>query len=187
MVITASQGWHDGCMAQFQGLCRLNVSMVRLSQAVILLLLTGCASEPSSNGVPRPSLVAPGLMRCGQPTPEGFFYLRSIGYSNDVMLATGIDRGAKEAGFNVVYLPITTWQQIFGPCAPKLRAAADCCASHPGTIVHCTHGVNRTGTAVIFYHVIHDGWDKQRAIAEADTFGWESSLPALKKAVRDLK
>jgi tyrosine-protein phosphatase SIW14 len=37
--------------------------------------------------------------------------------------------------------------------------------------VHCLRGKDRTGTVVACYRIQHDGWDNERALAEAKGYG----------------
>jgi protein tyrosine/serine phosphatase len=37
--------------------------------------------------------------------------------------------------------------------------------------VHCLRGKDRTGTVIACYRIQHDGWDNQRALAEAKGYG----------------
>jgi hypothetical protein len=46
-------------------------------------------------------------------------------------------------------------------------------------------GMNRTRTVVILYRMRVCHWNKERAVAEAVRYGWETSFPALLKYVGD--
>ena len=37
--------------------------------------------------------------------------------------------------------------------------------------IHCKRGSDRTGTIAAIYRISHDGWDAERAIAEAKHYG----------------
>ena len=44
--------------------------------------------------------------------------------------------------------------------------------------VHCLRGKDRTGTVIACYRIQHDGWDNQKALAEAKSYGsavWKSN------------
>ena len=44
--------------------------------------------------------------------------------------------------------------------------------NHPSPILlHCRRGKDRTGTVIACYRIQHDGWDNQRALAEAKEHG----------------
>jgi tyrosine-protein phosphatase SIW14 len=41
--------------------------------------------------------------------------------------------------------------------------------------VHCRRGKDRTGTVIACYRIQHDGWDNNRALAEAKQFGMSAA------------
>lgn len=157
---------------------------------LIALLLTACACQKTTitNGVPNLRQVGPGVWRGGQPTYAGFEYLKSIGVSNVVKLNTeseGSDIPALVLKMNLYAFPITTGQQIVGPVSNQIMRAVS--RIGPGSFVHCEHGVNRTGTAIMVYRVMHDGWTKVDAQKEGDDYGWQTSFHALKEFWEDWK
>jgi hypothetical protein len=168
------------------------LNIIRSIWLVALLAVAGCSTSLNVNlgakkagveGVPHFAWVDHelGVARGGQPTAEGWKYLQSVGIKHVVKMNTeaeGSDAVAESLGMQVDRFPITTWQQLFGPVGPQLEEAAK--AIGPGTFVHCTRGVNRTGSVVILHRVRNDLWQLPAAIAEAVSFGWESSFPALK-------
>ena len=154
--------------------------------ALAALALAGCASDPTSHGIPNLACVdaATARYRGGEPTPVGWAWLRAHGVTNEIKL----DEGSSTApvGWTVFRHPMSTAEQIMGPVGPQIVAAELDMETHPGCFTHCAHGMNRTGTVLIWYRMHHDHWTKARAIAEADKFDWGSSFPALKKWVAAL-
>jgi hypothetical protein len=151
-----------------------------------LLLLCGCASDKVVNGVPNLATVDPGVLRGGQPTEAGWRYLKSQGITNVIKFNTGNgDAYAEKIGMRVVKDPISLCRQIFGPVDAQMMLALTNVT--PGTFVHCTHGVNRTGTFFILDRMAVDHWSKDKAVAEADRLGWESSFWGLKHFVKELQ
>lgn len=153
----------------------------------LLLLICGCATYPVTHGIPNFATVDPGIVRGGQPTAEGFMWLRANGYTNIIKLnpeSEGTDAAAKSLGMTVYYIPIDSLQQVFGPVHVQLYTAL----AHvkEGTFWHCSRGSNRSGTLGILYRIRVDHWTKAQAITEADLLGWGTSLPALKDFVEDL-
>ena len=72
------------------------------------------ASPSASHGIPNFAQVEPGVWRGGQPTPEGWKYLKSLGVTRDIKLNTeqeASDKGATTNGIQVLYFPIPTAQQ----------------------------------------------------------------------------
>lgn len=56
---------------------------------------------------------------------------------------------------------------FFPPTLQELREGAAFLETFPGKIyVHCARGVDRTGMIVATYRILHQGWDRKRAIME---------------------
>jgi hypothetical protein len=152
---------------------------VKLLAAMLALSLVGCASQ---HGIPNFQEVAPGFACGGQPTAAGWTWLTSHGYyTRDIKLNP--ETPELGDGMEVIDCPITTQQQIWGPVGPQLEKAV--AAIRPGTFLHCEMGMNRTRTVVILYRMRVCHWNKERAVAEAVRYGWETSFPALLKYVGD--
>jgi hypothetical protein len=131
---------------------------------LLLLALCGCAGGPYTHGIQNLACVdlQANIWRGGQPDAQGWAFLSASGVSNVVKLNTGAELAP--AGWCVTRCPITTWQQVFGPVGRQASNAMR--AITPGTFIHCEHGVNRTGAAVMLYRVEH-GWTKAAAQATA--------------------
>lgn len=146
-------------------------------QAVLLILASGCATQPTKHGIPNFGVVSSKdrIFRGGQPTTEGALWLLEAGVTNEVKLNESQGRCC----LNVQRFPITTANQIWGTALNNIvpRAAA---AIRPGTFVHCSHGKNRTGTVIGYYRLTHDGWSTKAARKEMAFYGWGDSLPGLK-------
>lgn len=80
---------------------------------------------------------------------------------------------------------ISTWRQIFG--GPKLKAIFEQAMSEvtPGTLIHCTHGANRSGDMYIRL-LMAQGTSKADAIVMANKYGWKTSFHGLVKDIKDL-
>ena len=61
-------------------------AVFRTTWLLLILGLSGCATHQMSHGVPNLSQVEPGVWRGGQPSPEGWQYLKSIGIKRDLKL-----------------------------------------------------------------------------------------------------
>jgi hypothetical protein len=141
-----------------------------------------------TSGVPNLARVdAPSnVWRSGQvTTPEGWVYLRSLGVKHVVKLnaeSEGSDQGALDAGMDVTYLPIEPEGGFFSifkaPDTESIRLAAHLLV-RPDTLVHCTHGQDRTGIAVGAYRMLVDGWHKSSAWHEMIDHNYHWELPAL--------
>lgn len=50
--------------------------------------------------------------------------------------------------------------------------------------VHCLRGKDRTGTVIACYRIQHDGWDNQRALQEAKSYGMSHLEYAMQAFIR---
>jgi hypothetical protein len=147
--------------------------------AILPLLVAGCAS-PVTHGIPNFSEVAPGLYRGGQPTREGWDYLRGVlGVTNIVKLNTKQEAN-DDPWFIGYYRPITLSEQM--GIGQLWQASLDADVSHmhlAGTFVHCSHGQDRTGIVVALYRVKVQGWSKADAEKEMLAHGFHKELRGL--------
>jgi hypothetical protein len=158
--------------------------MKRHLPILLAFLLSGCASKPTVHGIPNFGWVDREHLICrgGEPTKEGVWVLKKAGVTGYIKLNSGTDR----TDTPVKQFNITPWQQFVGGVKMEQNISNACAAIKPGTFIHCERGVNRTGTVVLRYRLLH-GWSVKDAQAEADSYGWQSSLPGLKDYVRDLE
>jgi hypothetical protein len=155
----------------------------------LALLMAGCKAGPVTHGVPNFATVAPGIYRGGQPTSEGWNYLRSVGVSNVVKLNTaseGSDDQARAMGMWVVDWPITLGQQLglerISPFTIFLEIRTlnlEPGKPERGLFIHCEHGQDRTGLFVACYRVTVQGWTKAAAEKEMLALGFHKELRGL--------
>ena len=151
---------------------RIGLSAVSLVLAAFLFC--GC-STPSD--LPNFAVVDKGMgvYRSGQPTKAGFEILRTrYGVTNVIKLnldSEGIDRLAPDQVEE--YIPITLAEQLFKTPAWKIESAvADVT---PGTLVHCSHGEDRTGVVVACWH-LENGWSWVACSKEMDAHNFHHTL-----------
>jgi len=152
-------------------------------------MLCGCSTAPLTHGIPNFSQVDPRVYRGGQPTPEGWAWLKSQGVLYDLKLDTegeGSDALAKSNGLHVIPLPITLFQQTLGqPPTDEIDCAVSTIElgteefSGGGVFVHCQHGQDRTGLMIGIYRVRCDHWTKAQAWAEMMAHGFHPLLRGL--------
>lgn len=132
-------------------------------------------------GIPNLAQVEGTILRGGQPTADGFNWLKANGITRIVKLnleAEGSDDQAVALGIEVVYCPIDLDQQlVFRPKLETVNKAVD--AIQPGTFIHCRHGEDRTGLIVGCYRVDKQGWNKDAALAEMKQRGFHPELLGL--------
>ena len=128
-------------------------------------------------GVPNFHKVNDGIYRGGQPSPDGFRSLASLGVRTVIDLReTGEHSQSQEAtwvkadGMRYVSIPMG---KLSAPhdadVARTLSILAD--RSAEPVFLHCRRGSDRTGTVVACYRILHDHWRNRQALDEARQYG----------------
>ena len=160
-----------------------------LSIGFVLLIAGCCTTTPVSHGIPNFKLVdaKQSIYRGGQPSTNGFNYLKSIGITNIVKLNTiheGSDEYAKSIGIRVVAVPFDTYEQMVYTPLWKVDKAATNMVPH--TLVHCEHGQDRTGLVVMDWEV-KQGVPKKIAVKEMLDNGFHKVLRGLWECAEEIK
>lgn len=172
--------------------------MPRLTSCLLLLVaLAGpCApvrsaevatSTRAAAGIPHFRQVRPGVYRGGQPTAEGWAYLRSLGIKTVVKLdlpSEGSDAEAEKLGMTVIDAsgPPAAFRNFLGAPKPeRLRLALQALEDEKRwpVYVHCRHGQDRTGLVIGLFRVLHDHYTKLEAYREMRDNGFHRSLVGL--------
>ncbi|MDN0073755.1 tyrosine-protein phosphatase [Crenobacter sp. SG2303] len=149
----------------------------------------GCAMEsfatqgqPADHGVPNFRTVDSGVYRGGQPTAEGWAYLKSLGVRTVVKLdlpSEGSDEEAARLGMTVVDAsgPPSDLKNFYeAPNPARIRLAVETLEDENRwpIYVHCLHGQDRTGLIVGLFRVRHDHYTKSQAFTEMreNNFHW---------------
>ena len=134
-----------------------------------------------SNGIPNLFAVEQDILRGGQPSAEGWAYLKSQGIICVIKLNTeeeGSDAPAEALGMIVHRFPIPWWRQtIWHPNKSDVLAAVELIAPH--SYVHCEHGFDRTGLIVACFRVLKQQWKKQDAEDEMIAHEFHKALRGL--------
>lgn len=144
------------------------------------LLTIGCSPTVYTQNVPNLVQVRAGLWRSGQPTtPEQWAYLRSLGITDVVKLnfaTEGSSDGAITAGMVLHTLSIEPAGDVDAfdaflntfthPDPQILNEAERVIEQSLVTLVHCTHGQDRTGLIIGRERVLWEGWTKDAAYSE---------------------
>jgi len=138
-----------------------------------LILLVGCATQQSTNGIPNFSQVSPGIYRGGQPTAQGWEYLHTLGVTNVLKLNTNLE-GTDPKDFRIFYYPITFAQQMGFEELPSLPIFFG-----PPMFVHCSHGQDRTGLMIALHRMLVENWSKSDAEKEMLEHGFHKELRGL--------
>lgn len=185
---------------------------MRLSLILSLAFLCGCAKTTlAPHGIPNLALVEPGVWRGGQPTDEGWKWLKDHNVKTVVKLNTeseGSDEPAERFyGMTVWRLPLTVAQQLGVGTIPK-DYFTDAIAAFPlpedqrslfgiptnqplngNVFIHCLHGEDRTGLFVACYRVQghQEHWTKAAAEKEMLDHGFHKILHGLWEYWEDFK
>lgn len=155
---------------------------VQLLPLCFCLLLCGCASTKVMNGIPNLSQVSTSIWRGGQPTLEGWLWLKQQGVTNVIKLNPeyeASDQPAVALGFNVQSYPIDMMEMILGEPKPWNALVAAKAIDGRAVFLHCSHGCDRTGLAIAIHRVMHDGWTKAQAKREMMAHGFSPELHGL--------
>ena len=176
--------------------------MRRLAPLFLLALLLGCATTTIDHGVPNLVQVRPNVYRSGQPTDEGWRYLRGLFGSRQAHVLKlnfadeGSDDFARTLGFDIHSLgiePRTNPDGAIHAVAEVFeRPASDVWSEVERQIltipkiddgqiwlIHCVNGHDRTGLAVGHVRVMIEGWSKRDAWKEMIARGYHPELVGL--------
>jgi len=78
----------------------------------------------------------------------------------------------KKLGISYINIP---FRQFSAPSNGEIQAVLKLLTTgEVPTFIHCRRGKDRTGTAIACYRIQHDGWDNERALREAKSYGISS-------------
>ena len=138
--------------------------------------------ETQPPGIPNFKNVSGDVYRGGQPTNDGWDYLKKqLSIERVIKLNTeaeGSDVAAEALGMEVLYYPIPLAEQIiFKPNKQLVMLAVQ--AIKERTFVHCTHGTDRTGLVIGCYRYFCQGLTKDEAWADMLANGFHPELLGL--------
>jgi endonuclease/exonuclease/phosphatase family metal-dependent hydrolase/protein tyrosine phosphatase (PTP) superfamily phosphohydrolase (DUF442 family) len=132
--------------------------------------------------------IEPTLARGARPDGAGIAALRQRGFRTivDFTANAGVEREAKAAGIEYFALPMTAhlWSRPPGEEQVRtfFRIALD--PARRPLFIHCTHGVDRTGTMAALYRIEAQGWSTPAAVEEMQLLGYHGWYHALIDYVR---
>lgn len=121
--------------------------------------------------------VQEGLLRGGQPSPEGFKELSDLGVRTVLSLRTGkrsAEREAKiveELGMKFIHIPVYYLSLPDEETIERVLKLLEDAQNQP-VYMHCFHGVDRTGFFVALYRMSRLGWSFQEAYEEMKKCGF---------------
>jgi protein tyrosine/serine phosphatase len=136
------------------------------------------------------------IYRGGQPSPDGWKALQTLGVKTVIRLdfpAEGAndEEQAKNLGMTVADAsgsPSTFSDKAKAPTPEKIRLAVEMLGdkSLQPIYVHCLHGQDRTGLIVGLHRVLHDHYSKEEAYKEMLDYGFHQGwFPGLDKVWED--
>ena len=174
---------------------------IHISAAILALLLTaGLATaqvattappvtKPTVAGVTNFAKLETTIACAGATTPAGVAEVKKLGYKTVINLRQASEPGAdvegeaaaaKEAGIKYFHLPVNGASPDPAIVEQFLTAVGD--PANQPVFVHCASG-NRAAALWMIKRMVIDGWDGERASAEATALGLTS--PALKTFAMD--
>ena len=157
--------------------------MTKLFLAAVLLLAQIAAADELAQLKPQHvrnfGQVNQNVLRGGMPTDEALQELKSLGVSMILDLRQDGPGSlhekdlAEHLGIRYEHLPL---RSTTAPTQEEIkRALALLLSQTSGKVyVHCLRGKDRTGTVVACYRIQHDGWNSEKALAEAKSYGMSS-------------
>jgi protein tyrosine/serine phosphatase len=149
-----------------------------------------------THNIPNLRQISPGLWRSGQPkTIFDWEYLRKLGITRSIKLnfeREYSDSFAHIAGVTSYIVSIqpegdknvidSLRNTFVRPDEKTIEEAERLIDPSIGTLVHCTHGQDRTGYLIGRYRVNTNGWSKDDAYLEMLKYGFHPELHGLREA-----
>jgi protein tyrosine/serine phosphatase len=123
-------------------------------------------------GLPNLFRVTPTLYRSAQPAQQGFKNLGQLGIQTVINLRGGEDdgRAALAVGFRLESVSLSAARVRHESNVQILRLLGQ--SDRGPILIHCQHGADRTGMICALYRMVHQGWDRARAIEEMRQGGY---------------
>jgi tyrosine-protein phosphatase SIW14 len=152
-----------------------------LTLSFCILVWPACGRQKDGKGftesavIPNFHQVNQHVYRGGQPGPEAWQGLAKMGVKVVIDLrredehstATEAQEVAS-AGMSYVNVPM---KGVVAPTNEQIVKVLALLNSKEAVFVHCKRGADRTGTVIACYRIAHDGWQRERALDEAKSYG----------------
>lgn len=163
------------------------------SVAVVVTLLCAIASAQDATNpteLPRFQQVSEKLYRGGQPRDGGLSRLRELGINTIINLrgaskqTRAEEAEARALGFNYYNVALPNWGRPKDARVTRIMELIDA-PENGRVLVHCKEGVDRTGMIVAIYRMTHEGWNSNKALAEANDYGMRRTQFWMRDYVED--
>ncbi|HEY3137297.1 MAG TPA: tyrosine-protein phosphatase [Blastocatellia bacterium] len=148
-----------------------------LTCALALLASVSLAQQAESyKELPNFHKVSDALYRGAQPLGGGVKKLAGLGIKTIINLRGEDDlarqekKDAEAAGLHYFSVSMAGLSAPSDEQIARVMAIIDKPENQP-VFIHCKRGSDRTGTIAAVYRISHDGWNPDRALAEAKTYG----------------
>ncbi len=117
-------------------------------------------------GVPNLHKINDNLYRSAQPSQVGMQNLEKMGVKTIINLRDFHDDKDEVVGTNIrrIDIQMTAWKIEDEKVIAALKQINN--KEDGPYLIHCMHGADRTGVVSAMYRILHDNWDKQKAIDE---------------------
>jgi uncharacterized protein (TIGR01244 family) len=127
------------------------------------------------------------VYRGGQPSPETWPTLAKMGVKTVIDLrredehSTAAEAQAvTAAGMKYINVPM---KGVVSPTNEQIAKVLQHLNSQEPVFVHCKRGADRTGTVIACYRIMHDSWQRPRALQEAKSLGMGMVQLGLKRYI----
>ena len=130
------------------------------------------------------------LYRGGQPEIGGLEQLKKLGVKTIINLRDDDERArtekaeAESMGFRYFNIPFASFDRPSDKAVDEVLKLIDTQENSP-LFIHCKRGSDRTGTVIAIYRIEHDGWDGEKAKAEAKRYGMGFWQVGMKDYIHD--
>jgi protein tyrosine/serine phosphatase len=162
------------------------LTVLLLFVAVIALWIR--AESLEEGDIPRFAVLAHGLYRGGQPTPEGFQILKDRGVKTIINLRAEDNSEqtlVQKLGMKYIRIPVDQvrpWSRIPESAIAKYFELVNNPQNYP-IFFHCRRGADRTGIFAALYRIAVQHWDAPQAYDEARNIGMRWFYVALKSQI----
>jgi tyrosine-protein phosphatase SIW14 len=162
--------------------------MVYRRLAVAVMAIGVASAQTNVPGVANFHQVNDHVYRGAQPTVQGFQNLANLGVKTVIDLREAGDQTAWEhhavesSAMRYISIPFRGMSAPTPANMAKVLAIFDDPSAGP-VFVHCRRGKDRTGTVIACYRISHDGWNNQKALAEARSYGMRWTEVAMRRYV----
>lgn len=149
---------------------------ISLGVALFLASVVVAQNDSKSKELPNFHQVNEHLYRGAQPKDGGIKKLAQLGIKTIINLRDDDNRAraeeaeAKALGLHYFNVPLPDFNRPADRTIEQILSLIAVPENQP-VFVHCRRGADRTGTVVAIYRIEHDGWDSEKAKAEAKQYG----------------